>query len=339
MINRSYISLISIAAITFSIAAAAQTVEMSVKNDVSQPLSSVPTPALKAQAAFKKVHKVKRIPSPPTAQAATADKVVQKVASGVLPIGPISVIEGIGEGLLVNGKSFFVTSFPADTTGAAGTTQYVQWVNTSLLVIDKASNNIVLGPVDGSVLWKGFGGNCEHNNDGDPIVLFDRTVRRWVLTQFAVSGTPFSQCIAVSKTEDATGAFNRYEFQYQDFNDYGKFGIWPDAYYASFNMFRGNAFLGSKVCSYEREKMITGGPARMVCVDVAGQGGLVPSDFDGASAPPAGSPNYVMNLGGNRLNLWRFKTDWTNPGASTLTGPVNILTSSFQQACPGRQTN
>ena len=76
----------------------------------------------------------------------------------------------------------------------------------------------------------------------------------------------------------------------------------------------------------------------MVCVDVAGQGGLVPSDFDGASAPPAGSPNYVMNLGGNRLNLWRFKTDWTNPGASTLTGPVNILTSSFQQACPGGPT-
>jgi hypothetical protein len=35
------------------------------------------------------------------------------------------------------------------------------------------------GPVDGSVLWQGFGGNCERNNDGDPIVLFDRTVKRW----------------------------------------------------------------------------------------------------------------------------------------------------------------
>src|SRR5207247_2358412 len=99
--------------------------------------------------------------------------------------------------------------FPADTTGAAGTTQFVQWVNTSLLVIDKATNKILMGPVDGSVLWQGFGGNCEHNNDGDPIVLFDRTSKRWVLTQFAVSGTPFSQCIAVSQSEDATGAFVR----------------------------------------------------------------------------------------------------------------------------------
>ena len=168
-------------------------------------------------------------------------------------------------------------------------------------------------------------GKLRHNNAAID-VLFDRTIKRWVLTQFAVSGTPFSQCIAVSQSEDATGAFNRYEFQYQDFNDYGKFGIWPDAYYASFNMFKGNTFLGAKVCAYEREKMINGNPARMVCVDVPGQGGLVPSDVDGASAPAAGSPNYVMNLGGNRLNLWRFKTDWTNPGASTFTGPVNINT-------------
>jgi hypothetical protein len=103
-------------------------------------------------------------------------------------------------------------------------------------------------------------------------------------------------------------------------------------------MFKGNTFLGSKVCAYEREKMINGSPARTVCVDVPGQGGLVPSDFDGASTPPAGSPNYVMNLGSNRLNLWRFKTDWTNPGASTLTGPVNIKTAPFQQACPSGPT-
>jgi hypothetical protein len=338
MLERSYIIPIATAALAFSIAAAAQTVETSVKNDVSQPLSSVPTPALKAQAAFKKVHKVKRIPPPAGAQAAAADTVVQKMAPATMPIGPISTTEGIGEGLVINGQTFFVTSFPADTTGAAGTTQFVQWVNTSLLVIDKATNNIVMGPVDGSVLWQGFGGNCEHNNDGDPIVLFDRTIKRWVLTQFAVSGTPFSQCIAVSQSEDATGAFNRYEFQYQDFNDYGKFGIWPDAYYASFNMFKGNTFLGAKVCAYEREKMIMGTPARTVCFDVPGQGGLVPSDGDGVAAPAAGSPNYVMNLGSNRLNLWRFKTDWTNPGASTFTGPVSIKTAPFQQACPSGPT-
>lgn len=319
--------------------ARAQTVTLAVKQDVSQPLSSIPAPLPKAEAAHKKIHRVKRIPPPPGLAPVGTDTAIQKKATGTLPIGAIDVIEGIGEGLVTNGQTFEVTSFPADTTGAAGSTQYVQWVNTALLVIDKTSKRPVLGPVDGRVLWKGFGGNCEQFNDGDPIVLFDRIANRWVMSQFAVSGTPFSQCIAVSTTADATGTYNRYEFQYQDFNDYGKFGIWPDGYYASFNMFGGgNAFLGSKVCAYERAKMVTGDPARMICFDVAGQGGLVPSDLEGVAAPPTGAPNFVMNIGSNRLNLWRFKTDWANPSSSALTGPTAIVTAQYQQACSSGPT-
>jgi len=317
----------------------AQTVSLAVKQDVSPPLSSVPAPLPRAQAAFKKIHRVKRIPPPAARQAAAADTALQPKATATLPIGPIDVIEGIGEGLKINGQRYQVTSFPADTTGAAGTTQYVQWVNTALIVFDKTTKQAVLGPVDGSTLWRGFGGNCEHFNDGDPIVLFDRMANRWVLSQFAVSGSPFSQCIAVSTSADATGSYHRYEFQYSDFNDYGKFGIWPDAYYASFNMFgSNNAFLGSKVCSYERAKMVGGDPARMICFDVPGQGGLVPSDLEGATAPPAGSPNYVMNIGSDRLNMWRFKADWANPSASALTGPVAIQTAPFGQACGNSPT-
>jgi hypothetical protein len=309
--------------------AAAQTVTPAVKQDVSPALSSLPPPPLRPEAAFKKVHRVRRLPPLPVPEAAMSDTARQLAATAPMEIGPIEVIEGIGEGL----TGFNVTSFPADTTGAVGTTQYVQWVNTSLAIFDKATRKAVLGPVDGSALWRGFGGNCENFNDGDPIVLFDRAAGRWLVSQFAVSGTPFSQCIAVSTSADATGTYNRYEFQYQDFNDYGKFGVWPDAYYASFNMFKPNSFLGSKACAYEREKMLAAQPARMVCFDLPNQGGLVPSDVDGGTAPPAGSPNYLLNLGANRLNMWRFKVDWTNPSASTLTGPTQITTAPFTEAC------
>ena len=314
--------------------AGAQTVTFAVKQDVSAALSSVPPPPPKAEAAHKKIHRVKRIPLPQSLQPDKADTALQKKATGTLPVGTIDVIEGIGEGFVANGQTYQVQSFPADTTGAAGSTQYVQWVNTSVLVIDKTSKQPVLGPVDGRVLWRGFGGNCEQFNDGDPIVLFDRLANRWVMSQFAVSGTPYSQCIAISTTADATGTYNRYEFQYQDFNDYGKFGIWPDGYYASFNMFGSdNKFQGSKVCAFERAKMLGGDPARMICFDVSGQGGLVPSDLDGTVHPPAGAPNYVMNIGSDRLNLWRFKADWATPSASALSGPASIATAPYKQAC------
>jgi hypothetical protein len=328
------IALVLIAVLAMVGEVGAQTVSPAVKQDLSPPLSSVPPPVPKAQAAFKKIHRVKRLPPLATSQAAVADSALQTKAAAKLAIGPIDVIEGIGEGL----AGYQVTSFPADTAGAAGTTQYVQWVNTSLVVFDKSTKQTVLGPIDGSILWRGFGGNCENFNDGDPIVLFDRMANRWVLSQFAVSGSPFSQCIAVSTSADATGTYHRYEFQYQDFNDYGKFGIWPDAYFASFNMFGPTAFLGSKVCAYERATMITGGPARMTCFDLPGQGGLVPADLDGATAPPSGSPGYVVNIGTDRLNLWQFKVDWTNPSASVLTGPVRIKTAPFQEACANAPT-
>lgn len=321
---------LSAAALVSAAPVGAQNVSAAVKQDTSPPLSSIPAPPAKAQAAFIKEHRVKRLPPLPTKEAAVADTAVQKAATVKLPIGTIDTIEGIGAGL----PNFSVNSFPADTTGAAGTTQYVQWVNTSLAVFDKNTKQAVLGPVDGSIIWKGFGGNCENFNDGDPIALFDRIDNRWILSQFAVDGTPFSQCIAVSTGADATGSYHRYEFQYQNFNDYGKLGIWPDAYYATYNMFGANdAFLGAQTCAFERAKMLAGQPARMVCFDVPSQGGLLPSDLDGTTPPAAGTPNYVMNFGSDRLNLWKFKVDWNNPAASSLTGPTKIKTAPFDEAC------
>src|SRR4029077_15612273 len=121
--------------------------------------------------------------------------------------------------------------------GAVGATQYVQWVNESFAVFNKTTGALVHGPVAGNTLWSGLGGGCQTNNDGDPIVQYDKAANRWILTQFSVSTTPFLQCVAVSTTSDATGSYARYAFQYANFPDYPKLAVWPDAYYISFNMF------------------------------------------------------------------------------------------------------
>jgi hypothetical protein len=61
-------------------------------------------------------------------------------------------------------------------------------------------------------LWNGFGGACQNSGDGDSVVLYDQLANRWVVTQFAGSGVPTDECIAVSQTSDATGAWFRYGF-------------------------------------------------------------------------------------------------------------------------------
>ncbi|HET8708230.1 MAG TPA: hypothetical protein VFM46_18130, partial [Pseudomonadales bacterium] len=151
---------------------------------------------------------------------------------------------------------------PPDTNGAVGATQYVQWVNTYFAVFNKSTGAIAAGfPKAGNSIWAGFGGGCQNNNDGDPIVQYDKLANRWILTQFSVSTTPYLQCVAVSTTSDATGSYYRYAFNYGNtqFPDYPKLGVWPDGYYISYNIFNnGQTFAGSKVCAFDRTAMLAG---------------------------------------------------------------------------------
>jgi hypothetical protein len=62
---------------------------------------------------------------------------------------------------------------------------------------------------------------------------------------------------------------------------------------------------------------------------------LQPADLDGATAPPAGSPNYLLALDTNSLDLYEFHVDFTNPANTSLTGPTNIPVTAFSQACAG----
>jgi Domain of unknown function (DUF5979)/Fibronectin type III domain len=234
---------------------------------------------------------------------------------------------------------------PPDTNGAVGQTQYVQWVNTSFAVFDKATGAILSGfPKPGNSIWAGFaggGGGCQTNNDGDPIVQYDKLANRWILTQFSVSTTPYLQCIAVSTTSDATGTYNRYAFTEPYFNDYPKLGVWPDGYYLTFNMFNGNSFAGARACALDRTKMLTGDPAAtQQCFQLSpSYGGLLPSDLDGTTPPPDGSPEFFLNFvnafNGNSLNLWKFHVDFTTPANSTFSGPSTIPVAAFSTACSG----
>jgi len=207
-------------------------VENAIKFDVSPPLRTIQPPA-RPQGVFLREHIVKKIPLPPEKLAALADTALQRRATAQLPVVIGRTFPGVGR------ENYSIMSDPPDTNGSVSKTHYVQWVNTGLAIFEKATGNRVLGPVDGNLLWTGFGGNCERFNDGDPIVLYDKAADRWLLTQFAVTQAPFSQCIAVSTSPDPTGTYARYEYQFQDFNDYPKFGVWPDAYYGTFNMFQG----------------------------------------------------------------------------------------------------
>lgn len=310
-------------------------VNAAVHHDVSPPLRNIPS---KTRSLFRVEKPFRPIPTGPNTTTA-ADGALQATAAA--SIGGTALLNFAGVG---NADYLFTpNAAPPDTNGAVGATQYVQWVNESFAVFDKSTGAIAAGfPKAGNTLWAGFGGGCEANNDGDPIVQYDKAAGRWVLTQFSVTNPStygYLQCVAVSTSSDATGSFYRYAFSYgaSQFNDYPKMGVWPDGYYTTFNIFNnGQTFAGAKLCAYDRTAMLAGGAANQQCFQLGtSYGGVLPSDLDGTTAPPTGSPNFMINFGSNALNLWKFHVDWTNSASSTLSGPTSIPVAAFSTACGG----
>jgi hypothetical protein len=263
-----------------------------------------------------------------------ADTVIQGQPSGTsAAVTPGLGFDGIGVGL----AGYQPASAPPDTTGAVGATQYVQWVNTDFAVFNKSTGALVYGPAPGNTLFQSLGGACATSNDGDPVVQYDKAANRWVMSQFAVPGgsAGYWQCVAVSQTSDATGGWNLYAFPAPNFNDYPKVGVWSDGYYVTFNMFT-SSFVGARVCAYDRASMIAGTAATQQCFQLStAYDSLLPADIDGLTAPPAGSPNYLVALLNGGLGMWKFHVDWSNAGSSTLTGPIAIPTAAYNLACNG----
>lgn len=254
---------------------------------------------------------------------------------------------------------------PPDTVIDVGPGHIVQMVNITIAVYDKQGATI-LGPVNINTLWQDFGVGsgdvatpaCATSNVGDPIVLYDNTADRWMISQFAFAGGaafqpvgPYYECIAVSATPDPTGPWHRYEFMISEtlLDDYPKFGAWPDAYYMSINQFdetRLFEYAGPGAVAFERDRMLAGQSARMVYFDLSQTlgnrfGGQLPADMDGTTPPPAGAPNVfleaaddVLGFPSDRLHLFDFHVDWANPTASTFSGPTTIDVAAFDSVFP-----
>jgi len=318
------------AAATPTVARNGPDVITAIHHDVSPPLRD-----LRSAPANSAHHVVPLRSFGAVARAGTSDPVVQRTITSTVGTTAGLSFPGVGNG----DYGFTPNAAPPDTNLSVGATQVVQWVNESFAVFDKSTGALVMGPKAGNSLWSGFGGGCATNNDGDPIVKYDQIAGRWVFTQFSVSTTPYLQCVAVSTTSDATGTYNRYSFSFGNtqFPDYPKLGVWPDAYYMTFNIFNNaKSFAGAKFCALDRSAMLAGTAATMQCFQLStGFGGVLPSDLDGSTLPPAGSPDFLLNFGSNSLNEWKFHVDFTNPANTTLTGPLNIPVAPFTPACNG----
>jgi hypothetical protein len=333
--------------------------------DISPPLRDLPAEAALPSGGMHVMHAALR---PKLQKLMTAGQPVPTSPSLASPGPLISAtlglnFEGAGNASAINCPSVpdnFGTWAPADTNLAVGETQVVQWVNHCYAVFDKATGNLIAGPLAGNHFWAGFGGPCQLRNDGDPIIQWDKTKRRWVASQNTFA-PPYKTCIAVSTTVDATGSYFRYAFPQQfGLPDYAKWGLTPKVYYQTQNVFDSSgSFIGVNVCAYDGAAMRSGrNTAQQICIFDNSNGtlfddSLLPADndfnnedyqdYDATSTPaPEVLLGSIDNFNpGNTIYEYVFTVNFRNgtavllgeDGAMPITVPLYFLGCGGFGAC------
>jgi len=250
------------------------------------------------------------------------------------------------------GQPLFGTRFaPPDTNAAVGPNHVVITTNMGVRVFDKAGapltpqfrmSDILVGIANAA------------DDDGDPIVLYDSLADRWLITQFNLrfTGTQMHQHFAISKTGDPTGAYFAYDFLLAPgkFADYPHLGVWGDGYYMSTNDFTPpgvNPFLGASMYSFERVKMLAGDPtAKVIAFSTPPtDGGLLPTNLQGFSPPPAGTPNLFIEFFADEfppdtdsIRVFEFRPNYVTPLSSSLTQLPNIPVAAFDARQPASRS-
>ena len=283
------------------------------------------------------------------------------------PLGPqdvdTSVQDWVGSGEIptpsvsFDAMSNISSVSPPDPVGDVGPNHYVAMSNLSFQIFSKTGTSLY-GPALNNTLWAGFGGPCQTENSGDPIVLYDQIADRWMLSQFTANGPTFFNCVAVSTTADPTGTYYRWAFTTgTNFPDYPKYGWWSDGLYISTREFNaaGTTFMGAGAYAIKRADLISGIATPVVISFLAAPSpafnvgdGLLPADLDGFTLPPAATPNFFfgsMDNGGpygatqDALTLWKFTADFVTPANSTFVLANTIPIAPFDTIpafCSGR---
>jgi hypothetical protein len=265
--------------------------------------------------------------------------------------GTLQNFEGLSN--LDNFNIFGFRVNPPDPNGDVGPNHYVEMINLVFGVFDK-QGNLLLGPVDTGTLWSDFAVPDCTDPSGDPIVIYDQFVDRWILSQFTTRDPVYYNCVAVSTTGDPTGSYYRYAFTSGvNFPDYPKYGVWTDSYVITTREFGPtDVDYGIGVYALEKNKMINGLPARAVSFyldsNLGGMlpligDGLLPADVDGkqkpkfdAAIPIVGTQDDGGGYGAtfDALNIWELKVKWRSTPTASLTLAAQLPVAAFDSIFP-----
>ena len=229
-------------------------------------------------------------------------------------------VQGIGNGIS-----------PPDPTGEADSTVYIQGTNAGSGGAYKIFNKTTGASVSGTLVMASLGSPTV-TGLGDPVILYYKSAKRWVITQFSTTAQK-KLLVYVSQTSNPQGAYYFYQFTCPSFPDYPKWSICEssDALLATTN--EGGP---PRVYAMKLSALISGATSPFIGVAIGytlngfGFQTITPVDLEGDLPAPAGQkPLFVRHRDDEKhtngspdsptndwIEIWEMTINWTNNTAS-----------------------
>lgn len=221
---------------------------------------------------------------------------------------------------------------PNDPSGDIGADHYLQAINvTTLGVFDKDGN--FQTSFSANTIWSSIG----FTSRGDPIILYDQEVGRWLITEFP-SGNQL--LVAISDDSDPLGGYTAYNFATPNFPDYPKYSVWDNAYVVTTNE---GGPANSPAYFIDRAAILSGAAtANIQRINLPGASNGpgfqvdTPVDWSGLTPPQPGSNPMILSLSDDawgssevdQVDIYSFEIDFETP-ANTVTTVQNLVTTPF----------
>jgi hypothetical protein len=261
-------------------------------------------------------------------------KAVKEPEANVAPQTPQAIGLNFQSGTL-----FDTLSFPPDTNGDIGPSQYIMTVNGWI-----RSFNKVTGVADGVMnidMDEFFAPVRNGVPTSDPRIRYDRLTQRWIMVIINVASIDNRILVAVSNTQNITPAtvWTYYFFVNSAvapvgdvgcFADYPTLGVDANALYIGTNNFCPNNFAGSTGFVVRKSSILNGGPI----VATAFRGILAPP-ADGPYTPqgvdnfdPAATEGYFIGVSNNFFGLLELRRVSNPGGTPTISANIPLTVPS-----------
>ena len=239
------------------------------------------------------------------------------------------------------------SAIPPDPNGAVGPAHFVEFINGSFTIFDKANgDNVRIADVD---FWSGAGLIISPNSAlTDPRIIYDPASQRWFASEVdvnasAVDPTLFANnfLLAVSAGSDPGGGWQGFLFRADPktgtFADFPALGVDANAVYISGDMFHGsNNPVGPSLVSIPKADLLAASPTivrrtMFGVMDYSVRGEVLQPVicFDGASSGnilAVGDIGMDSNPHSNLVSFAVLNATGTN---ATLTAPISIPVNPY----------